>query len=211
MSNIRGGLVPPLKKDTEMAKNCDTSVIHDFSYDCENPPVAGLEDEALLINRADIDFAKCTYDETNKNIIKSIVLKAGKKANVVQQRKESFNGTKVEQVEGTYSVGTTQTFAFVAFANSADEKTALENILNGSFVAVVKNKSAADNSRYEVLGWNTGLKTPTLSKDYVAEESAGVYAVTLASGQEPRLPMSFFATDLETTEEAFESLKSATV
>lgn len=203
--------MPPLKKDTEMAKNCDTSVIHDFSYDCENPPVAGLEDEALLINRADIDFAKCTYDETNKNIIKSIVLKAGKKANVVQQRKESFNGTKVEQVEGTYSVGTTQTFAFVAFANSADEKTALENILNGSFVAVVKNKSAADNSRYEVLGWNTGLKTPTLSKDYVAEESAGVYAVTLASGQEPRLPMSFFATDLETTEEAFESLKSATV
>lgn len=194
-----------------MAKNCDTSVTHDFSYDCENPPVAGLEDEALLINRADIDFAKCTYDETNKNIIKSIVLKAGKKANVVQQRKESFNGTKVEQVEGTYSVGTTQTFAFVAFANSADEKAALENILNGSFVAVVKNKSAADNSRYEVLGWNTGLKTPTLSKDYVAEESAGVYAVTLASGQEPRLPMSFFATDLETTEEAFESLKSATV
>lgn len=194
-----------------MAKNCDTSVIHDFAYDCENPPVAGLEDEALLINRADIDFAKCTYDETNKNIIKSIVLKAGKKANVVQQRKESFNGTKVEQVEGTYSVGTTQTFAFVAFANSADEKAALENILNGSFVAVVKNKSAADNSRYEVLGWNTGLKTPTLSKDYVAEESAGVYAVTLASGQEPRLPMSFFATDLETTEAAFESLKSATV
>lgn len=191
-----------------MAK-CDTSVIHDFLYDCEKPPVAGLEDEALLINRGDIDFTKSVVDEDNPNIITSIVLKSGKKANVVQQRKDSFNGTKVEQVEGTYSVGTTQTFAFVAFANSAAEKTALEKMLNGSFVAVVKNKTAADDARYEVLGWNTGLKTPTLSKDYVAEESAGVYAVTLASGQEPRLPMSLYAGDIETTDTLFESLKSS--
>lgn len=191
-----------------MAK-CDTSVIHDFLYNCENPPVAGLEDEALLINRSDIDFTKSTTDADNPNIITSIVLKAGKKANLVQQRKDSFNGTKVDQVEGTYSNGTTQTFAFVAFANSAAEKAALENMLNGSFVAVIKNKAAADNSRYEVLGWNTGLKTPTLTKDYVAEESAGVYAVTLASGQEPRLPMSFYAGTLEETDAAFASLQTA--
>lgn len=191
-----------------MAK-CDTSVIHDFLYDCANPPVAGLEDEALLINRADIDFTKSEIDADNPNIITSLVLKAGKKANLVQQRKTSFNGTKVDQAEGTYSVGTTHTFAFVSFANSAEEKAALEKMLNGSFVAVVKNKSAADDSRYEVLGWNTGLKTPSLSKDYVAEESAGVYAVTLASGQEPRLPMSFYAGSLEATDAAFVSLQTA--
>lgn len=185
---------------------CDTSVIHDFLYDCDNPPVAGLEDEALLINRADIDF---TASKVEKNVISSLVLKTGKKANVVQQRKDSFTGTAVEQVEGTYSNGTTQTFAFVAFANTADEKVALENMLNGSFVAVIKNKAAADDSRYEVLGWNTGLKTPTLSKDYVAEESAGVYAVTLASGQEPRLPMSFYAGSLQATDSAFDALKTA--
>lgn len=191
-----------------MAK-CDTSVIHDFLYDCENPPVAGLEDDALLINRADIDFTKSATDADNPNIITSIVLKAGKKANLVQQRKDSFNGTKVDQVEGTYSVGTTQTFAFVAFANSAEEKAALEKMLNGSFVAVIKNKTAADNSKYEVLGWHTGLKTPTLTKDYVAEESAGVYAVTLASGQEPRLPMSFYAGTVEETDAAFAALQTA--
>lgn len=188
---------------------CDTSVVHDFLYDCANPPVAGLEDDALLINRADIDFTKSKIDADNPNIITSLVLKAGKKANLVQQRKDSFNGTKVDQVEGTYSNGTTQTFAFVAFANSADEKAALEKMLNGSFVAVIKNKTAADNSRYEVLGWNTGLKTPTLTKDYVAEESAGVYAVTLASGQEPRLPMSFYAGSLEATDAAFNALQTA--
>ena len=191
-----------------MAK-CDTSVIHDFLYDCENPPVAGLEDTALLINRADIDFTKSVISADSPNIITSIVLKAGKKANVVQQRKTSFTGTNVAQVEGTYSVGTTQTFAFVAFSNSAEEKAAIDNILNGSFIAVIQNKSAADNAKYEVLGWNTGLKTPTLTKDYVAEESAGVYAITLASGQEPHLPMSFFDTDLETTAAAFEALQTA--
>lgn len=163
----------------------------------------------MLINRADIDFTKSATDADNPNIITSIVLKAGKKANLVQQRKDSFNGTKVDQVEGTYSVGTTQTFAFVAFANSAEEKAALEKMLNGSFVAVIKNKTAADNSKYEVLGWNTGLKTPTLTKDYVAEESAGVYAVTLASGQEPRLPMSFYAGTVEETDAAFAALQTA--
>lgn len=192
-----------------MAK-CDTSVVHDFEYDCDNPPVAGLEDTALLINRSDIDFTKVTYNADQPNIIETLVLKTGKKANVVQQRKTSFTGTAVAQVEGTYSVGTTQTFAFVAFANSAEEKAAIDNILNGSFVAIIKNKSAADNAKYEVLGWATGLKTPTVAKDYVAEESAGVYAITLASGQEPRLPMSFFKTDLATTEAAFEALQTAT-
>lgn len=187
---------------------CDTSINHDFLYDCDNPPVAGLDDIALLINRSDIDFIKSTINAEHNNIIESIVLKAGKKANVVQQRKTSFTGTNVAQVEGTYSVGTTQTFAFVAFANSAEEKAALDNILNGSFVAIIKNKSAADNAKYEVLGWATGLQTPTLTKDYVAEESAGVYAITLASGQEPKLPMSFFKTDLATTEAAFEALQT---
>lgn len=191
-----------------MAK-CDTSVNHDFLYDCEKPPVAGLEDIALLINRADIDFTKSKIDADNPNIITSLVLKAGKKANLVQQRKTSFNGTKVDQAEGTYSNGTTQVFAFVSFANSAKEKAALEKMLNGSFVAVVQNKTAADDSKYEVLGWNTGLSNPTLTKDYVSKESEGLYAITLTSDQEPHLPMSFYAGSLEATDAAFNALQTA--
>ena len=40
-----------------MANTCDTNIAHDFIYDCENPPAAGLENEALLINWDDIDRA----------------------------------------------------------------------------------------------------------------------------------------------------------
>ena len=47
------------------------------------------------------------------------------------------------------------------------------------------------------------------AEDYVAEESAGVYAITLASGNEPGLPVSFFDTDLDTTATAYEALKTA--
>lgn len=191
-----------------MAK-CDTSVVHDFLYDCEKPPVAGLEDEALLINRADIDFTKSTIDAEMPNIITSLVLKAGKKANLVQQRKDSFNGTNFALAEGTYSNGTKQIFAFASFSNSAKEKLALEKILNGSFVVVIHNKSAADDSKYEVLGWNTGLKVTQENKDYVAEESAGVVAAQISSGNEPHLPMSFYAGSLEETDAAFKSLQTA--
>lgn len=192
-----------------MANTCDTNIAHDFIYDCENPPAAGLENEALLINWDDIDRAQCAFSETQPNVLETLVLKTGKKANIVQQRKTSFNGTAIAQVEGTYSTGTTQTFAFAVFENSADAKANIEKMLNGKFIAIVQNSSGAEDSRYEVLGWYTGLKKPTLAKDYVAEESAGVYAITLASGNEPSLPVSFFKTDLDTTATAYEALKTA--
>lgn len=192
-----------------MANTCDTNIAHDFIYDCENPPAAGLENEALLINWDDIDRAQCAFNETQPNVLETLVLKSGKKANIVQQRKTSFNGTAIAQVEGTYSTGTTQTFAFAVFENSADAKANIEKMLNGKFIAIVQNSSGAEDARYEILGWYTGLKTPTLSKDYVAEESAGVYAITLASGNEPGLPVSFFDTDLDTTATAYEALKTA--
>lgn len=201
-----------------MADICDRSIAHDFGFDCENPPAAGLENEALLINFDDIDRISSVVKTTPAAdgvgasvVLQKLVLKAGKRAYSVRQAKDSFNGTAVAQVEGTYSTGFNHTFAFVSFDRSPAAKQAIANMVNTRTVAVIVNKSLTGESKYEVMGWYTGLgATATVSQDYVASESAGAIPITLVSGQEPTLPLSFYDTDAETTAAAFESLKTAT-
>ena len=184
---------------------CDSKIANDFLLDCANKPVAGLETYAVLINRDDIDFDASTFDATQINILKTIVLKTGKKGYQVQQMKNSFNGTMWEQVEGDYINGTKHVFAFVNPDRTAKGKELDGLLLNGKFVAVIVNQTAPDNGKFEVLGWNTGLKVPTAKHDYV--QTNGVTVVTLASlEQEPDPPYPFFNTDLATTRTAFETL-----
>lgn len=184
---------------------CDSKIANDFLLDCANKPVAGLETYAVLINRDDIDFDASTFDATQINILKTLVLKTGKKGYQVQQMKNSFNGTMWEQVEGDYINGTKHVFAFVNPDRTAKGKELDGLLLNGKFVAVIVNQTAPDNGKFEVLGWNTGLKVPTAKHDYV--QTNGVTVVTLASlEQEPDPPYPFFNTDLATTRTAFETL-----
>lgn len=184
---------------------CDSKIANDFLLDCANKPVAGLETYAVLINRDDIDFDASTFDALQANILKTIVLKTGKKGYQVQQMKNSFNGTMWEQVEGDYINGTKHVFAFVNPDRTAKGKELDGLLLNGKFVAVIVNQTAPDNGKFEVLGWNTGLKVPTAKHDYV--QTSGVTVVTLASlEQEPDPPYPFFNTDLATTRTAFETL-----
>ena len=184
---------------------CDSKIANDFLLDCANKPVAGLETYAVLINRDDIDFDASTFDALQANILKTLVLKTGKKGYQVQQMKNSFNGTMWEQVEGDYINGTKHVFAFVNPDRTAKGKELDGLLLNGKFVAVIVNQTAPDNGKFEVLGWNTGLKVPTAKHDYV--QTNGVTVVTLASlEQEPDPPYPFFNTDLATTRTAFETL-----
>lgn len=186
---------------------CDDVIDYDVELDCAALPGAGLEEDAVLINRADIDYASCVFDETQKNIITDLVLKATKRGYKVKQMKTSFNGTKWEQAEGTYRNGAKHTFAFVNPDRSAKGKELDSLILNGNFVAVIKNKTAPDDGKYEVLGYHTGLTVPTVVRDYVAVDVGGVTAITLASNEnEPNAPYCFYKTSLTVTDAAFEAL-----
>jgi len=185
---------------------CESLLRCDFLFDCANPPQAGLEDKAILINSEEIDKSATVFDATNPNIIKDLVLKAGARGYRVDQKKGSFNGTKWEMTEGTYTNGTIQTFAFVAFDRSAKGKECVEKIMNGSFVAIIQNLSAPDSSLIEILGYDTPLTVPTGSQDYVTEDASGNIVLTLASKFTSRLPRSLFDTDRATTLAKFESL-----
>lgn len=208
-----------LKNIIIMSDICDRSILHDFGYDCENPNAAGLEKEALLINFDDIDRVASVVTNTPatgqqgaKTVLTKLVLKAGKKANTIVQVKDSFSGTAVAQADGTYTTGFNHTFAFVSFDRSPAAKQAIANMVNTRTVAVVVNKTAPDDSKYEVFGWYSGLgATATVTQDYVAAEGVGAIPITLVSGLEPALPLSFYDTDLETTAAAFDTLKTIAV
>ena len=56
---------------------CESTIKRDIAFDCAQLSVRGLEADGVIINRSDIDFAATVFDETQKNIIKTLVLKSG--------------------------------------------------------------------------------------------------------------------------------------
>ena len=58
---------------------CDYMVKKDIQLDCDNPIVPGVEQEGVIINRKDIDFATVEFNATRKNVIETLALKEGKK------------------------------------------------------------------------------------------------------------------------------------
>ena len=63
-----------------MANLCDSIIANDINFACDDLVVRGLEPDGLIINRADIDFGATVFDASKKNVIKTLVLKTGKKA-----------------------------------------------------------------------------------------------------------------------------------
>lgn len=186
---------------------CDDVIAYDVQVDCDALPTGGLEDKMVLINRADVDFDACVFDAVQKNIVTDLILKTGKRGYIVNQMKTSFNGTKWEQAEGTYRNGAKHTVAFVNPDRSAKGKELDSLILNGDFIAVIENKNAPDNGKFEILGYHTGLSVPTVARDYVATEANGVTVITLASNEnEPKAPYCYYKTSLAVTRAAFDAL-----
>lgn len=187
-----------------MATACTSELAYELLLDCDNLPAAGLETYAVLINYDDV--SAIAYDEVNPEVITGITLKPDKKGYRVQQQGESFNGTNWEVVEGTYTNGFRHTLAFVVLDKSPEAKEAINKIVNGKFIAVIQNSESPDEAVFEVLGVKTGLKTPTGTRDYVTEETAGAASMTIASGIEPSVPKTFFDEDLAATKAKFEAL-----
>lgn len=86
-----------------MANLCNTLIAHDIEASCESLGIKGLEADGKIINRADIDFSATVFDTNNPSIIKSLVLKTGKKAyDISQLGNTPFTGLVQNLNVGTY-------------------------------------------------------------------------------------------------------------
>lgn len=191
---------------------CDSVISQDLAVDCANPLVRGVEPDGVIMNRGDVDFAKSVMDENNKNIIKTLLLKAGKKAYAVQQQGANpFTGTQTSLVVGTYRNTFTNEVAIAVLDNGPEvAQNIIDGLANGTYLLILRNKhkGADGRSEYQVYGYYQGLKASAIANEKYSEDTDGGWLVTLQETSVPKSALFYFNTDAATTATQFEALKT---
>lgn len=197
-----------------MATLCETLISTDIAFACDDLVKRGLEPDGLIINRADIDFSSTAFDAQNPNIIKTLILRSGKKAYEIQQLGNTpFTGTQTELVAGTYRNTWTHTIPIAVLANNPDvAKNVIDGLANGKFVVILKNHNDPESgNHYQVYGYEQGLVASAGISEKYSEETDGGWLITLTETGAPKSAMFFYKEDDATTDSAYEALKTAAV
>lgn len=192
-----------------MATTCESIISKDIVVACGDQVTRGFESDGVIINRQDIDFAKTVFDESNPNIIKTLVLKKGKKAYAIRQEGNSpFKDANVALNVGDYRNTWDTELPIMILANTPDVcYNIVDGLANGKYVCIVRNvtKGADGKGEYQVIGYQQGLKA---SAGSCAEDTEGGWLITLKEEKAPKCALFFFNTDSETTATQYESLKT---
>lgn len=189
---------------------CDSLIAMDIAGNCENPIVRGLEADGVIINRSDVDFANCKFDETAKNILKQLILKSGKKGfAVVQMGNTPFTGAASNMEVGTYRNTWTHEIPIAVLDNGPEvcEKV-IDGLANGTFVLVLRNKHKGANGKaeFQVYGYYQGLTCSAGANEKYSEETDGGWLMTLQEQKSPKSALFLFNTDATTTATAYDAL-----
>lgn len=192
---------------------CDSYISRDITVNCDSNQARGMEEDGIIINRNDIDFAKTEFG-ASKNIIQTLVLKTGKRGYEVRSAGATpYTGTATSMVKGTYRNTWNNTVPIVILANSPEVcEEIVEGLANGTFVIILRNKTKGEDgeSEYQIYGYHQGLMAETIENDKYSEETDGGWLVTLQETGSPKAAIFLFNGDAETTEAMFNSLKANT-
>lgn len=190
-----------------MGNTCESLIAQDINIPCEDQVTKGLESDGLIINRNDIDFANTVIEG---NVIKTLVLKTGKKAYEIRQEGANpFTGTKTELNVGTYRNSWKNTVAIVVLANTPDVcSNIIDGLANGKFVVILRNLSKGSDGKaeYQVYGYAQALKAATGENDKYSDDTEGGWLVTLEEESVPKSAYFFYDTSSETTAAKYQSL-----
>lgn len=135
--------------------------------DCDGG-AAGVA-EMLLINFADI-ATKSVADG-----IATITLASGAKAVLVESNKKGVNATEEIKENDNAPTALTQAVTFTLYQGDANGTQIVNQILNGTFLALVKTRAG----RFRVYGYNYGLNATVISEDLNA--NGGYTTITLST------------------------------
>lgn len=191
-------------------KLCESIISQDIDLACEDLVSKGLESDGIIINRSDIDFTKTEFDEANNSVIKSLILKAGKKGYAIKQNGNTpFTGTNSSLVVGTYRNSWTHQVAIVVLANTPDvAANIIDGLANGKFVVILRNVTKGEQGKgeYQIYGYAQGLTCSSGENDKYSEDTEGGWLMTLEETSAPKSAMFLFDTSSETTATKYESL-----
>lgn len=127
--------------------------------------------EMLLINFADI------ATKSVSNSIVTITLAAGAKAVLVECNKKGVNATEEVKQNDNAPTALTQAVTFTVYQSDENGTRTVNQILNGTFLAIVKTKAG----RHRVYGYNYGLSMSAFSEDLNA--NGGFTTITLSTSE----------------------------
>lgn len=194
---------------------CDDILKKDISPSCDDPVVQGLEQEGVIMNRADVDFAATLFNSTRKNVIETLAMKTGKKAyKVIVSGKAPFTGTTTALATGTYRNSFTNTLVLVILANDPDVcADIIDGLANGSYVVVLENKykglqkeANPGDAAFQVFGYYQGLTATTIENNKYSEDTEGGWTVTLEEQKAPKSALFLYKTSYEATKTAINTL-----
>ena len=137
--------------------------------DCDGG-AAGVA-EMLLINFADIS------SKSVSNGVAAITLAAGAKAVLVESNKKGVNATEEIKTNDNAPTALMQAVTFTVYQGNADGTRIVNQILNGTFIALVKTKSG----QYRAYGVNYGLTMSAFTEDLNA--NGGFTTITLSTSE----------------------------
>ena len=194
---------------------CDDILKKDISPSCDDPVVQGLEQEGVIMNRANVDFAATVFNATRKNVIETLAMKEKKKAyKVVVPGKTPFTGTTTALATGTYRNSFTNTITLVILANDPDVcADIVDGLANGSYVVVLENKYKGlqkeenpGDAAFQVFGYYQGLTATTIENNKYSEDTEGGWTVTLEEQKAPKSALFLYKTSYEATKTAINTL-----
>lgn len=193
-----------------MSGVCDTVISQGIEQDCDNPIVKGLEPDGIIANRGDIDFSATVFDTDMKNVIKTLLMKSGKKAYpIVQMGAKPFTGAKTSLKTGTYRNSFTNEIPIAILDNGPEvAQNVIDGLANGSFVLILRNvhKGDAGKSEYQIYGYYQGLRASAIENEKYSEDTEGGWLVTLQEESVPKSALFYYNTDSNTTATQYKSL-----
>lgn len=127
--------------------------------------------EMLLINFADI---------ASKSVaggIATITLAGGAKAVLVESNKKGVNATEEVKQNDNAPTALTQAVTFTLYQGDVNGALIVNQILNGTFLALVKTKAG----KFRAYGYNYGLSATAISEDLNA--NGGFTTITLSTSE----------------------------
>lgn len=188
---------------------CDNLLSVEIAKNCDN--VKGLEAEAVLINREDIDWDNVVESSANSGVYTAVPLVSGKKGlKCSQMTKGAFGGTQTALNDGTYVKDFSETLSFRIFDSGVIAAQAATELANATLVAIVKQKNqSADASQVKPIYRIYGLTGEGLMATEITNEpgsdDGNIWNVTMVSNGSTKAAAFLWDTDIATTDAKFKA------
>ncbi|KGO78709.1 hypothetical protein [Flavobacterium beibuense] len=190
-----------------MPIDCTGNLTADIVFDCANAPVAGIEQNVVLIKKEDIDYINTATSTDSRVVIDNLQLKAGTTGYLLTGVKQS-NGKAWELVKKENAPDKFKhTFSGVIFNPTASNKEQANQLAMGAkYVVVIEQvwKGEANKDAFEILGLTSGLELSTMTNNSKENDNMIMFELASVDGyEEVTMPQTLLDVDYAATKTAF--------